>query len=244
MVLILAAALVGVAAGRLLPPGPAHLARLRIRAWWLLLAGLALQVVAAEVSGDGGLVVLLVSFGVLLAFAAANIHLTGMGVLAIGLCLNVLPIALNDGMPVRGAALVRAGLAAPGELGRINLNGHRHIERRSDRLIVLDDRLPLRLTSQVLSFGDLVITVGVADVVAHLARRRRRGAAAVIDLRDQPDDEPDPAPEPSMTAASPAHDWGTAPSPVPSSGSQYSASPEVDAPRTVPEASAPASHSR
>src|SRR5438477_232340 len=49
----------------------------------------------------------------------------------------------------------------------------------------------------------------------------------------------------SQLIANPVQDCGMAPSPVPSSASQYSASPEVDAPRTLVAAtSAPARHSK
>lgn len=235
MVLILGAVLAGLAIGRLIGPRPAHLARLHVRWWAALALGLATQAAANRIDGASGVVLLVASFIMLLAFALANLHLAGMGVLAIGLAMNLAPILLNGGMPVRGSALVDAGLAAPGELGRVRLTGHRELEQPGDRLTVLDDRIPLDLGDQVISFGDLVITVAVVDIVANLARRRRR-AQVVIDLRDQP--------APSTSIASADQDWGTAPRPVPSSGSQNSARPEVHAPRAVPEPSAPASHSR
>ncbi len=48
-----------------------------------------------------------------------------------------------------------------------------------------------------------------------------------------------------ITSARPVQDWGEAPRPVPSSGSQNSDKPEVSAPRTELSATAaPASHSR
>jgi hypothetical protein len=157
-------------------------------------------------------------------FSVANLHLIGMGVMTIGLALNLFAIIVNGGMPVSPRALVAAKVVAADEVAQIELRGPRHLERASDATRVLGDIIPMR--GQVVSFGDLIIAVATADVIAHLVRRQRRR-------------------QPSISSANPDQDWGIAPSPVPSLASQYSASPDTDAPRTLAAAmSAPANHSK
>jgi hypothetical protein len=255
MILVGTALVVGLAAGRLLPRLPRHASRPDIRWWPLLLVGVAGQVAAALVEGVFGARFAVAGGAALLVFAARNAHLVGIGVLSVGLAANVTVVALNGAMPVRASSLVKADVVERGETTAVDLRGMRRLERPDDRLAALGDVVPIEPFGLVVSFGDLVIALGCADVVAHLSRRRQRsrraaarasaGADQLIDLRYwiRPDEEIEAAL--AITSASPLHDWGRAPSPVPSSGSQYSASPDVDAPATVePAMSAPASHSR
>jgi len=124
-------------------------------------------------------------------------------------------------MPVSARALEAADVPA-GEL-----HGARHAEGSNDELTILGDIIPVG--GQVVSYGDLIIAVATADVIANLVRRQRRQLPA----------------SPSINTASPVQDWGMAPRPVPSSASQYSASPDEDAPRTLVAAtSAPANHNK
>jgi hypothetical protein len=66
---------------------------------------------------------------------------------------------------------------------RLGLEGKHHLERSSDRLLFLADVIPARPFRAVVSFGDVAMTVGVANVIVHLmqpapARVRRPGLAA------------------------------------------------------------------
>jgi hypothetical protein len=190
----------------------------------LLAGGVVAQVAASRVSGSGAVALGLVALMALGVFAVVNLHLTGMGVLAIGLGCNFFTMAANGGMPVSREALVAAHVVPASDVESIDLRGPRHLERPGDVFRVLGDIIPI--PGQAVSFGDLIIAVAAADVVTHVARRQRRRAY-------------------SINIARPVHDWGIAPSPVPSSASQYSASPEDDAPRTLELAtSAPARQSR
>ena len=221
MLLTAAAVLIGLGIGLVLPPRTTRFARPRIRLLPLLAVGVVGQLVANRMTGHGATVVGLVALSLLVGFAVANLHLTGMGVMAIGLGLNLLVMMMNGGMPVSARAL-RAEDVPAGEL-----QGARHHERSSDDLTFLGDIIPVG--GQVVSYGDLIIAVAMADVIANLVRRQRRQLPAAG----------------SINTASPVHDWGMAPSPVPSSASQYSASPDTDAPRTLVAAtSAPASHNK
>ena len=209
MLLTAAAVLIGVGIGLALPPRTTRFARPRIRLWPLLVVGVVGQVVANRMTGHGATVLGLVALSLLVGFALANLHLTGMGVMAIGLGLNLLVMMMNGGMPVSARALRAADVPA-GEL-----QGARHLEKSNDDLTVLGDIIPVG--GQVVSYGDLIIAIATADVIAHLVRRQRRQLASAA----------------SIKTANPVHDWGIAPSPVPSSASQYSANPDDTAPRTL-----------
>ena len=157
------------------------LAERTLRFWPLLWAGLAVQAASVLLGGSAGLVLLVGSYALLLAFAAANVDMVGMWLVATGIALNLVVIAVNGGMPVRASALVAAGAAAPGSPEELNLGHKHHIERPSDRLVVLGDIIPVAPLREVLSFGDVVMAVGAADVIAHMLRpasRRRTGAAS------------------------------------------------------------------
>ena len=109
-----------------------------------------------------------------LAFAAVNLHLAGMTVIAVGIAANLVPIALNGAMPVRPEALVEAEMVTTDELPRVVLHGARELADDSTMLAVLGDTFPLRWTKQVVSLGDLIMMVLLADVVANLMLQRRR----------------------------------------------------------------------
>jgi len=88
------------------------LAQLEIRWPYVALAGLGLQV--APVPGPTlPLVLLLVSFVLLIAFAAVNVRarMVGFPLILIGIVLNFVVIAVNQGMPVSREALVASGQA-------------------------------------------------------------------------------------------------------------------------------------
>ena len=171
------AVVVGLAVGLALGGRPRHLGERPFRAWPLLAAGLVVQAVSTWVGGGAGFTLLLTSYVLLVAFAAANAHIVGMVLIVLGLGLNALTIAVNHGMPVRRSAIVAAHIAEPGEDVGLDGRGKRHLERGSDRLMPISDIIPVRELRQVLSFGDLVLSVGVADVMVHLLKPpRRRGA--------------------------------------------------------------------
>jgi len=152
-----------------------HIADHQVRAWWLVVAGFALQIVPDRVDLGGlGTPMLLVGYGCLLVFAAMNWRLVGMGVAFVGLAANALVIGLNDGMPVRPSAVVAAKISDRAGLQRINYGRRHHEERPTDKLTDLGDIIPVPQLHEVVSFGDLILAVGVADVASNLLRPRRR----------------------------------------------------------------------
>ena len=171
-----AAVAAGALIGVLLGGRPRHLPEHAFHLWPLLLAGLALQV-ASElgVAARFGFPMVVASYALLLTFAALNFRLTGMGVVMVGIVLNVLPIVVNHGMPVRTSALVRAGVIRTADNAvTIRLRGQRHIVRPSDRLTELGDIVPVRPFHQVVSFGDLVLAIGTVALVVNLLKPPRK----------------------------------------------------------------------
>ena len=152
----------------------ANLAETSFRLWPLLLSGLLVQASAAFVEG-AAVPLILVSYGFLLLFAAANFHHAGMGIVLVGIALILAVIAANGGMPVRADAIVAAGVVErPDQIAELDFDPKRHLETPDDRLTFLGDMIPVPLAKEVLSFGDVIMSVGVADVIVHLLRRRPR----------------------------------------------------------------------
>lgn len=182
MALTILALVVGLGLGLAAGGRLGRLGRRPVRRPALLVAGIAAQLLAALLGGRPALALLLCAYGLLLAFALANLSLTGMGLVVLGLGLNALVIAADGGMPVTGAAAVAAGVATQAQVHRLAhpgpdlrpvSSGRHHLARSSDHLLVLSDALPLRPLGEVVSFGDLVLAVGVIDVAARLVRPRR-----------------------------------------------------------------------
>jgi hypothetical protein len=213
----------GLAAGWTRPPLGARAVRTGVHRIPLLAGGAVLTAAANLLDGDVAALATGLGLAVLLAFVAANAHITGVVVIGLGLLLNLVAVALNSGMPVRGGALVAAGIVEQEELPTLDVDGPRHLETPRDRLPVLGDVLPVPLTREVVSFGDLIVIFGAADAVRDLVRRRRAAWSATERG----------AYGSTMTQLSAVQDWGAAPSRVPADGSQYSENPERTVPATI-----------
>ena len=141
----------------------------RLRGTWALFLAFGIQLVldifGPEGAGSIGYALLVVSYVLLLGFCAANIGLRGMSVVAIGIALNAAVIAVNRGMPIRTSR------------GDVVTTVKHHAERPSDRLMPLADIIVVPPVNQALSFGDLIMVVGLMDVLVHRSRatRGRRG---------------------------------------------------------------------
>ena len=165
-----------VAGGRL-----RNLLALRIR--WPLAAvvGLALQMVPVHGSMSGLVFPsLLVSFGLLGAFAAANLRLPGFPLVLAGVTANVLVIALNHGMPVTHGALAAAHQL--GSLPELAHGGARyHLAGPGDVLVPISDSIgatfPLRM---VISPGDVAIYTGMIWFLVWGMRRKPVAKMAAV----------------------------------------------------------------
>lgn len=163
---------VGIAVGLLTGGRLHHLGERTFHAVPLLVGGVALQLLSGVLT-DISVALVLLSYVLLLAFCAMNLRLVGMGIVLVGLALNSLVIGVNGGMPVRRSAVVAAGIAGYDDIPEIRLKGKRHFEDDDDRLMFLADIIPIPGLQEVLSIGDVVMSVGVANVLAHLLRPPR-----------------------------------------------------------------------
>lgn len=107
-------------------------------------------------------------------FASHNLRLAGMGVVLIGVAVTAIPVFANGAVIVDAGALADQGIElSPGET--IELEQGRRIASEDDRFVELGQRIPMPITDDVFSFGDLIVLVGIADVVFNLCRHRTVG---------------------------------------------------------------------
>lgn len=148
-----------------------QLSELKPRYAPLAFAGLLLQLVNPP--GSWPLVLLILSFVLLTAFALANIRIVGFAAILAGVVLNFTVIAVNGGMPVAREAIIASGqegtlaplLERPGV--------KHHLAGPDDRMLFLGDVIAVPApVSQVISVGDLFTYGGMAVVIAGPMRRR------------------------------------------------------------------------
>ncbi len=173
---IVVAILAGIAIGLLRGGRFENLGAASFRVWPLLVLGIVVQG-AAAFTADGAVALILASYAILLIFALANITHAGMGVVFVGIAMNLVVIAANGGMPVRANAIVAAGIVGRDEIAGLDFGAKRHLETDDDRAAVLGDIIPVPIVGEVLSFGDLAMAVGVSAVLVNLVRRRNLRAA-------------------------------------------------------------------
>ena len=155
-----------------------ELTRLQLHAPWLLFVGLGLQIALEFVDlpkdqiESVGYAFLMTSYAFVLAFCLANLTTRGIGIIAIGIAMNMVVIGLNRGMPT-----IPIGNDAHGERIQkpVELTIKHRPEHHDDLLKILDDRILLpEPFDEVLSFGDLVMAVGICELAYFASRRRHR----------------------------------------------------------------------
>ena len=138
------------------------LALLQPRAWWLLAAGLGLQVLIISVVPDGpqGMhtTVHIASYVLVAGFVAANWSVPYLWLIAFGGALNAVAIGLNGGvMPADPDALAAAGIANdPTEFANSTAVDDPVFQFLGD-VFWVPDSWPV---SNVFSIGDVLIVVG------------------------------------------------------------------------------------
>jgi uncharacterized protein DUF5317 len=142
----------------------------------LLFLGLAVQIllevwtIPREHWHDWGFGLLVASYVLILAFAARNLVIRGMGIVFVGIACNALVITLNQGMPVKlPVEWQNKSWAQP--------TVKHHPQQPDDKLKFLSDIIVLDGPLQsVVSFGDLILLVGLCDVAYNVSRKpKRRG---------------------------------------------------------------------
>jgi hypothetical protein len=159
-----------------------RLGRLRFRVLWLLFLGLAIQIVLEVVDfpkdrmEDVGFAILLLSYVAILAFCVVNRSVRGMTLVAIGVALNVLVIALNQGMPTKDDVRTRNGreVHVP-----IEQTVKHRPQQDDDRLVFLGDVITAPgFPNQQFSIGDIVMGLGIVELCFEGSRvPRRRGVS-------------------------------------------------------------------
>jgi hypothetical protein len=177
-----------------------------------LFAGLAIQIALEYVTiprahwHDLGFGLLVASYVLILAFAARNLVLRGMGIVFIGIACNALVITLNQGMPFK---LPAEWIGKPAAQATVK----HHPQQPDDKLRFLSDIIILKgPLDSVMSFGDLILSIGIFDVAYHASRKRRRREplgpleSRAIDLsrleQQELDEKLGPEPEPERPLVS------------------------------------------
>lgn len=165
----------------------------------LLFLGLAIQIlleiwtIPKEHWHDWGFGLLVASYVLILAFAARNLVIRGMGIVFIGIACNALVITLNQGMPVK---LPVEWQNKPWAQPTVK----HHPQQPDDKLKFLSDIIVLDGPLQsVVSFGDLILLVGLCDVAYNVSRKPKRRGRRTADGQEPADtevvvDEPEPDP--------------------------------------------------
>jgi hypothetical protein len=152
--------------------------RLQVHWWGLAIGGVALQVLPVPRTlqlspAVLGTAMLVGSYVLLLAFLAVNRWVPAVGVMALGLLLNLTVVAANGGMPVTAAAIERAG-GSTTVLSDGNGSKH-HLADDDDVVVVLGDVIAVpKPIGVVLSIGDVLLYAGIAWFVIQVMRGRSR----------------------------------------------------------------------
>ena len=175
--LFLLAIIVGMAVGALCRGRLSNLPSLKLRAVWILLVALFIQVLIFPLFLPQPLFpyaiapLHLVSYAMVLVWILMNLRLRPMWIVGLGGVLNFLVLAVNGGyMPVSLDALVQAGeastanhLAATGVYANvIPMGADTRLNFLGD-ILAMPDWVPL---ARVLSLGDIVIAMGIAWLIA------------------------------------------------------------------------------
>jgi uncharacterized protein DUF5317 len=145
---IVAGVLVGLATGG----NWRRLALFELRWLPLLAIGLGIRA-SAPLAGAYGVALSVLGLGIVAAVAVVNRHIPGTWLVALGATLNLIVIALNQGMPVDAALAIEAGKPPP------NDGLHVAIDSQT-RLTLLSDVILLPILNDLYSVGDFLLAVG------------------------------------------------------------------------------------
>jgi Family of unknown function (DUF5317) len=176
-----------------------QLAKIEVKSVWLLLAGLAVQIgvtfagIPKHLYDSVGFGLIMFSYVLILTFCFVNIGIRGMGLIAIGVSMNALVIGLNQGMPTRDQPITTASgrhIRKP-----IEPDVKHRAERSSDLLPFLSDIiwLPAPFQDEAVSFGDLILAIGICEL-AYYGSRRRHSRGAIRSDATETTAEPPPEP--------------------------------------------------
>ena len=155
-----------------------NLATVEIRLWPALPGALVLQAIPVP-TFQGGIgrnlpfAVLVGSYLLLVAVLVVNWRLRGFVIVLLGVLLNLAPILANQGMPVLGEAVERAGGSV--ELVPRARGQKHHLATEQDRLVPLADVIAVREPFEtVVSVGDVLMYAGAGVFLAAAMLGRSR----------------------------------------------------------------------
>jgi uncharacterized protein DUF5317 len=141
---------------------------------WLLAVSLAIQLglefytLPHRYWDNIGYGLLVGSYVFLLAFIGRNVVLRGMSIVFIGIACNALVITLNHGMPVKFPPDWKNESWAKATVKH-------HPQEPGEKLLGLSDIIIVRHPiNNILSFGDLILAVGLCDVSYNASRNPKR----------------------------------------------------------------------
>jgi hypothetical protein len=157
--------------------GGDRLLGLRVRAVRLLVAAAVLQLVSGTLAPGSAAVrapTMILSALLVALFLWGNWQVAGVPLIAAGLLLNCVVVAVNFAMPVSVSAAARAGLA-PSDL-RLGDDPFHERSGPHTLLPVLGDTIPVALPwrPQVVSPGDVLVAAGVGLLLVTGGARPRR----------------------------------------------------------------------
>lgn len=202
MLFVALAVLAGLAAGRLLGGSLRRLEATSLRRVKLVVLAVLAQLVGAFLtSGWPYAAVLVGSLLLAVVFLASNPTLAGRGLLGLGLAANALVIVANGAMPVELDAAARAGV----QTGPLAGDPRHTLGGPGTRLSWFDDRipLPLPLSPQVLSAGDVLVAAGAGLLITQAMRRRVAPPAPVRRASPTASLAPPRPPRPARSPGSP-----------------------------------------
>ena len=199
MLLSILAFLIGATIGRARGGRLRAFASVQVDKTGFLAAGLAAVLIVSIIGPTLPIAWMLVAYVCFAVFGLRNLHLAGMVVLLIGLLMNLAPLLANGAVPVSELALISVDDVDAS--GQPNLDPIRESDATATSFTIFGDIVPIPLLNVVVSLGDLVIAVALADIAMNILLRSRPGRpdeaafsyardadeTAVLDLRDRPD---------------------------------------------------------
>jgi Family of unknown function (DUF5317) len=147
----------------------------RLRWWSLLVAAIGIQLSLGWLPTATRWALVLVCCGLVVAWTYVNFGALGtkfgLAFLLAGILANTIVIAANKGMPVDIHALVISGRSASTNVARGFLFKHTTMTSHTS-LSWLADRLPIPVLAQVMSFGDVLMLIGLGAIVYRLTQPR------------------------------------------------------------------------
>jgi Family of unknown function (DUF5317) len=146
-----------------------------------LFAGLGLQLLfefwePAWMTAGPSLALVLVSNLLVVVFLLANRRTPGILLAAAGLVLNVLVITVNGSMPVSETAIEVAGI----DRSRLDAEDLKHEAMTEDTVLPwLGDVIPVPAVGEVLSAGDVLLTIGIGWLIYARMTSERRAATPI-----------------------------------------------------------------